>query len=436
MIYINKKNKNLPDKKIENKEIENKKILHNQSTQSKMSRIISVLLVIAMFISCTVIKPTTVLYAKEKTPSKYGILVANAKGKYTFYDWNLVKGEQRVIKKSSSVVMIPLRKICNTFANISYTYDFTSNKATLVNKVNKKKMVIAKGSKVAYLYANNSKKATKVTMKYKMYLDPDSNAAMVESSALSSILSKKTGYKKYTIAKEIQTAGYASDQYAAIIVYDPYKEVSSIPNATKVKYSCEVLETNIKKVTIPEGYSVPQVFKLLVDQGVCASTQALYYACNNKDFNDYDCIKNRKSTNDRCFLLEGYLYPDTYQFYGNTEPYDVLKKIVANTDKKLTKEECSRAEELGYTMEEILTIASIIEKETGKDSERAKVSSVIYNRLNKPMKIQCDCTREYITKHVAPFFNLDVEDEMYKKYAFLYNTMRCSALPIGPITNP
>lgn len=397
---------------------------------SKLNKsIIGVLVSIAMLFGI-LINPNQPK-SKAADVSKYGILIADANGKYTFYDWNTVKGTQRIINKSSSVIMVPLRKLCNSLGNISYTYDFNSNKATITNTTTGKRMVLTKNSKVAYTYANAKSKGVKVTMKYKMYLDSSSNAAMVEASTLSYIMNNKKGYQIYNKSKQLDTAGYAISQYKGILVYNSYKKVNSLPSALKVSYSSEKIESNIKKVTIPEGYSVAQIFDLLVSKGVCASRDALFDACNNADFSQYKCIANQDQKEYRCFKLEGYLYPDTYQFYGNSEPVEVLKKMVANTDSKITEADYVRAAELGYTMDQILTLASMIEKETGLASERTNVSSVLHNRLQIKMKLQCDCTIYYVERYVKPYLKTDVN-----RYNSYYNTRKCSGLPEGPIANP
>lgn len=395
---------------------------------NKYFRTIITLLLIIIILSSS-LSNHSVMTAHASSGGKYGVLIADSKGKYTFYDWNSEKGQQRIIKKSSNI-MLPLRKICSNLPNVEYSYDFTTNKATVVNTKNGKKIVFTKDSKTAYTYASSKAKAKKVTLKYKMYLDKDSNAAMVEASALSYILSSKNGYQTYSKDADLTKAGYSTNQYAEIIVINTYKKVSALPDATQVKYISEKIASNVKKVTIPEGYSVAQVFELLVNKGVCVSIDVLFAAAEEIDYSAYKCIAKQLPKENRCFTLEGYLYPDTYEFYGNSEPADVIKKIVANSDKKFTEEYYTRAEELGYSFDEILTIASIIEKETGTDSERAKIASVLYNRLNIGMKLQCDCTIYYIERYVKPYITGDIN--RYNEY---YNTRKCKALPEGPIAN-
>lgn len=394
----------------------------------KCFRTITLLLIAVILSYC--LAGTSMTYVEASGAEKYGVLIADAKGNYIFYDWNGDKGQQRILQKSSNI-MLPLRKTCSNLIDIEYSYNFTTNKATVTNTKNGKKIVFTKDSKTASTYASSKAKAKKVTLKYKMYLDKDSNAAMVEASALSYVLSAKSGYQAYSKDTDLTKAGYSTNQYAEIIVINTYKKVSTLPDATKVKYISEKIASNVKKVTIPEGYSVAQVFELLVNKGVCVSIDVLLAAAEEIDYSAYKCISSQLPKENRCFTLEGYLYPDTYEFYGNSEPSDVIKKIVTNSDKKFTEEYYTRAEELGYSFDEILTIASIIEKETGKDSERAKIASVLYNRLNIGMILQFDCTIYYVERYVKPYISGDEN-----RYNEFYNTYKCKALPEGPITNP
>ena len=134
------------------------------------------------------------------------------------------------------------------------------------------------------------------------------------------------------------------------------------------------------KVTIPEGYTVEQIIKLLAKNGVASETD-LMEAAKTADFN-YSFIDNDSEDISR---LEGYLFPDTYEFYVNTKnPASALEKLMAtfnNRVEALDEELWTAAEAKGYDLEDIIVIASLIEKETD-GTDHAKIASVIYNRLS------------------------------------------------------
>ncbi len=181
----------------------------------------------------------------------------------------------------------------------------------------------------------------------------------------------------------------------------------------------------VTEVTIPEGYNQFQMFELLEAEGVCTQAE-LWEAAENGDF-DYDFILSPALGGK--YRLEGFLFPDTYEFYINDDPERVLNKMLSNFNNKFDEEFRLRAEELGYSVRDIISIAAMIEKETGIDSERSTIASVIYNRLNSEdfPHLQIDATIIYATYVTGEEFSIDLDSE--------YNTYVIEGLP-APITNP
>ena len=105
--------------------------------------------------------------------------------------------------------------------------------------------------------------------------------------------------------------------------------------------------------------------------------------------------------------------------------------MIRNTENRITAAYRARASELGYNMDEILTIASIIQGESGNQAELGKVSSIIHNRLKAGKKLQMDSTIRYVENWIIPYAGGDTD-----RYRAPYNTYKCSALPAGPIGNP
>lgn len=181
-------------------------------------------------------------------------------------------------------------------------------------------------------------------------------------------------------------------------------------------------------VTIPEGMEQDQILKLLDEKGVCAYDD-LKDAAKNYDFT-YDYIKELPKTDNR---LEGYLFPDTYEFYINESPSSALGKLISNFDGKLTAELRSRAGNLGLTIHQAVTLASLIEKEAADDEERPVISSVIHNRLasKKYPYLQIDATIQYVLPERKA--SLSTEDTQIDSP---YNTYKNKGLPPGPIASP
>lgn len=185
-------------------------------------------------------------------------------------------------------------------------------------------------------------------------------------------------------------------------------------------------------VTIPEGYTVEEIFQLLEKQGAC-TVEELEQSALNDEF-EYPFLKELER-GDNPYWMEGYLFPDTYEFYKDGDAKLVLAKMLWNYSQKFDSEMKVRAERLGYSQHEIMIIASIIEKETDGEDQR-DIASVIYNRLKPDNsetlgKLQMDSTIQYILderKEKLTEADLTIESP--------YNTYQNEGLPAGTICNP
>lgn len=148
------------------------------------------------------------------------------------------------------------------------------------------------------------------------------------------------------------------------------------------------------------------------------------------DYSYYPLIAARPA-NTRAFKLEGYLFPNTYDFYKNEKPQDALGRFLRVGEKYITSQDRAKARAMGYSMDQILTVASIIEKEGANPNEVRKIAAVIYNRLKAGMQLQMDSGIYYIERNVKPYISGDVN-----RYNSLYNMYKCKGLPAGPICNP
>jgi UPF0755 protein len=182
----------------------------------------------------------------------------------------------------------------------------------------------------------------------------------------------------------------------------------------------------VTRVTFPEGLTIDQVFALLEENQIC-HTDDLYEAAANYDF-DYDFLKDIPLGD--ASRLEGYLFPDTYDFYQGESATVALTRFLNNTKNKLDGLE-SQAAAKGLTLHELITVASLVEKEAGSDEERATIASVIYNRLNAGWKLQLDSTVNYILG--TSTFDLTADS---LEIDSPYNTYVYSGLPAGPICSP
>lgn len=182
-------------------------------------------------------------------------------------------------------------------------------------------------------------------------------------------------------------------------------------------------------VTIPEGYTMDQIFTLLEEKGV-ASVEDLQDMAANHDY-AFSFLQDLELGD--YHRLEGYLYPDTYEFTTPQNPLYVINKMLVRFDEQFTDAMRQEVADSGRTIHEIITIASMIEKETD-GNDRADIASVIYNRLNNPSGgtqgyLQIDATLAYINGGKVP-------TEADKSIDSPYNTYLYKGLPAGPISNP
>ncbi|MDD5109880.1 MAG: endolytic transglycosylase MltG [Patescibacteria group bacterium] len=182
------------------------------------------------------------------------------------------------------------------------------------------------------------------------------------------------------------------------------------------------------QITIPEGWSNRELAAYLEKQGI-ATADAFNAVVQHKAawWDTYDFLASRPADRD----LEGYLFPDTYKIYTDATPEDLVRKMLDNFGRKVTPQLRQEIVGQGKTLHEVLTFASIIEREVPDGPDRAKVAGVFAKRLEIGMALQSDATVNYVTgkKESRPSAD-DLQQES------LYNTYIHRGLPPGPINNP
>ena len=190
----------------------------------------------------------------------------------------------------------------------------------------------------------------------------------------------------------------------------------------------------VRNITLIPGWTIEEFAASLVEKGVLADSAEFLELCRRGTaFADYYYIADvmaSRNVAQRKYVLEGYLAPDTYEVYVTATAEDIIRKLLSQTDHVYPAAFQTRAEELGMTMDEVITLASLIQKEA-KDADFAKTSAVFHNRLKKGMKLQSDVTIHYVTG--LRKMSLDNNDLALSSP---YNTYQVSGLPLGPICNP
>ncbi len=180
------------------------------------------------------------------------------------------------------------------------------------------------------------------------------------------------------------------------------------------------------RFTIPEGFELRQIADRLEAEGLIDKDK-FYEEINQANF-DYDFIKDIP---DRENKLEGYLFPDTYEIYKNATEHEIIDKMLGRFNQVFTAEYKEQAKKLNMSVDDVMKLASIIEREAKVEKDRPLISAVFHNRLKKNIKLQSCATVQYLLqeqKEVLTYKDLEVDSP--------YNTYKYAGLPKGPIASP
>ncbi len=187
------------------------------------------------------------------------------------------------------------------------------------------------------------------------------------------------------------------------------------------------------KITIPEGFTTKQIANRLEANGVCTAADFIK-AVENQDLSSYSFITNHAN---RDYRLDGYLFPDTYEFDIDASPDTIIYKMLNRFNEIYKPDYYTKAEEIGLTQDEVIILASLVEKEAKLASERPMIAGVFMNRLHsdslKKMQSCATIRYAYAKLYGTTLENVTIENTTIDD---LYNTYKYEGLPPGPICNP
>lgn len=258
--------------------------------------------------------------------------------------------------------------------------------------------------------------------------------------------SVKSGSSLSAVSKNLEAAGLIHNhtvfKYMADFMGMGQKIQSGDYELTRAMSATEILDQLISgdgkpltmKITIIPGWTVEDVANYLVEIKVLSSADEFLSLCKSGEaYNGYYFIEEVMKTgtvSQRKYALEGYLSPNTYEIYTSSSADTLIKRLLTQTEAAYLSGYDERAQELGLTMDEVFTLASMIEKEA-KASDFAKVSAVFHNRLKAGMTLGSDVTVKYASG--SQKMSLNDSDLAVDS---LYNTYTHKGLPVGPICNP
>ena len=222
--------------------------------------------------------------------------------------------------------------------------------------------------------------------------------------------------------------GYTDEGYIArTYEFNRSMGLEKMLNEIKAKSSSKAQTVTL---TFPEGYTADQIIDMLAENNVCTRDKLLAAIAENDFSADFSFLENLSNKNNRYNWLEGYLFPDTYEFYIGESAVSVIKKFLNNFNNKWSDKFSEKAEAIGYSVDQVVRLASIVEKEA-IGSDMPVVGSILMNRLDAGMQLGCDSTKNYIKQNSSA-----LTEDSIAAYNNYYDTYVCSGLPVGSICNP
>ncbi len=187
------------------------------------------------------------------------------------------------------------------------------------------------------------------------------------------------------------------------------------------------LEADKTRVTIPEGYTVEQIGKLLAEKGIMDSGQFQKFVTDPSSISG---LTTDVPLPTPCTSLEGYLFPDTYGFLPHSSPTQIVNEMLLNFSRRFYRPYQHEIDSAPGGLAALVIKASLIEREARKEADRPRIAGVLDNRLKKGMKLQIDATVLYNREHKSRIIDVDLKRDSP------YNTYIHMGLPAGPIANP
>lgn len=213
----------------------------------------------------------------------------------------------------------------------------------------------------------------------------------------------------------------------ASVVKSGTYNISPRMNAWQIASVVKNGETAGARVTVPEGYTIEQIAERLQSLGILDSRE-FTEGLATVDLSAYDFIppQNPKVKN----RLEGYLFPDTYDFYRGMPATEIVTRLLKNFDARTSQIQAG-VKPQDLDLAELVTLASLVEKEARTDADRKLIAGVLLNRITSGMRLDVDASVRFITNNwTKPITKADLESDSP------YNTRRFAGLPPGPICNP
>ncbi len=255
-------------------------------------------------------------------------------------------------------------------------------------------------------------------------VEPDESVDSIADRLQDEGLIRSPGYFRFRI--RLQSKG--DDIVAGRYRFDTAMSTSQIINAITSEDAAVAQEAEIQFI---EGWRTEQFAEAAAAAGLSFTVDEFMLATKDPKWNDrFSFLHTRPSG----VALEGYLFPDTYNFRMDATPDEVIQRLLTTFEQRVTPDMIAEADARGMTLHQIMTIASIIEREAAVSTERGTISSVYHNRLDRGMPLQADPTIQYQLGTLDDWWPQLTGEDIQRNG--VYNTYLNPSLPPGPICNP
>lgn len=226
----------------------------------------------------------------------------------------------------------------------------------------------------------------------------------------------------------VRIAGLGDDIIAGRYLVDPAMSTTQIIHLITSRDAALAQEAQVRFV---EGWRTEQYAEALIEAGVISSKDEFMAATREQKWNDEFAFLHTRPSG---VALEGYLFPDTYNFRLDSSPDDVLSRLLATFKERVQPESITETDQMGLTLHQVVTIASIVEREAVLPDERPIIASVYYNRIREGMPLQADPTVQFELGEPGNWWPELTPEDIQQNGR--YNTYLNPDLPPGPICNP
>ncbi|MBR2502602.1 MAG: endolytic transglycosylase MltG [Oscillospiraceae bacterium] len=190
-------------------------------------------------------------------------------------------------------------------------------------------------------------------------------------------------------------------------------------------------------VTVFEGSSIVKISRIVEEAGFCTA-QEFIDVVENTDWSQFRFFRYVEDDVNKPFKMEGFLYPETYDFYPEATAYEIAERMLGHFDELITDEMYAQMEQQGFTLQDVVTLASYVEEEAGDPVNQPDVAAVFLNRLKPDSpypKLESDVSYYYMREQVEPYLGVG-RDQSPVEMQEAVNTYLCVGIPVTPVSSP